>query len=182
MSIAFIFGVLFFAAIYFYDKLKHEKMVEVSMLKKEVQKQNLDRINTERNIYNRQIENLKNSVSKDLKGFVWDETTRKTYQKNKLMDGIPTEYSYTEIATKGRFDDGKALISILLIEEYPNLNIHYSVSAFDKYKQTGHSHEILKLQSINEVDGIYLTFLKMAMKNNKDANLQYNPFSIARIV
>jgi len=182
MSIAFLFGVLFFAAIYFYDKSKHEKVVEVSMLKKQVQKQNLDRINSKRNSYKHQVENLKSFVSNDLKGFVWDETTRKTYQKNKLMNGIPTNYNYMETATKGRFDNGKAVISILLIEEYPNLNIQYSVSAFEKHKQTGHSHEILRLQSINEMNNIYLTFVKMAMKNNKEANLKHNLFAIDRTV
>ncbi|MFS4415601.1 hypothetical protein [Maribacter sp. 2307ULW6-5] len=180
MSIAFIFGVLFFAAIYFFDKSKHEKMVEVSMLKKQVQKQNLDKIEEKEATYKRQVNNFKNSVSYDLVGFVWDKTSHKNYPR--YINGIPTGYDYTEISTKGRFDDGKAVISILLIEEYPNLNIHYSVSAFEKHKQTGHSHEILRLHSINEMNDIYLTFLKMAMKNNKEANLQHNLFAIDRTV
>lgn len=177
MSIAFIFGVLFFAAIYFYDKLKHEKEVEISNFKKQAQAQKLDEVEKKRTTYKRQVQNFKNLVSNDLKGFVWDKTTRKTYQKNKLIDGIPTNYNYVEVATNGRFDDGKAVISILLIEDYPNLNIHYSVSAFEKDKQKGHSYEIMKLKSAIEMDNIYLTFLKKAMRNNKNAYLSHNPFA-----
>jgi len=175
MGIAFIFGLLFFVSIYFYDRVKHQKNVEIELLQKKQRLEKDKQILSERDSYIRTIEQLKKAISHTNKGLTWRKEVGEFERQHIGSFGMQ---SYTETSHVTRYENKNAVINILIVEVYPKLNLRYSVSNFKGIEQVGYCSDSVKLDLINSSIALKTIFIKLAENCNLKAGIDSSALNL----
>lgn len=169
--VAIVFGVMFFALIYFIDKSRHEKEVGEITLQKEKNKKRDEDFRNDTFRRKIKVKSLMDTIAISNSELEWSEPIVEEYDIMNTYGGGYRKKEY--IYTSAKLSNQKISITLMFQEEYNTLKI--TLNFLNKEKH-GHSNEVLIIDNIIDQENMYHTFYEKAKKGMRDANFSYDPF------